>query len=113
MGVSEIRVDFQRGVGRGAAGLSSEPISELCGECWKGKLCVTSSGCAYPCVFSRFAKVGMAKRGITTIHADERPTEFRVDLRRYQHQKRIESTDYGTGTPCNQNCYPLSPDAVK
>jgi len=113
MGVPEIRVDFQRRVGRGAAGLSSEPMSELCGECWKGKLCVTSSGCAYPCVFSRFAKVGMAKSGITTILADERLTDFRVDLRRYQDQKRIESTDSGTGTPCNPICSPCSPDQFK
>jgi radical SAM protein with 4Fe4S-binding SPASM domain len=33
-------------------------MDELCGSCWAGKLCITASGDAYPCVFSRFIKVG-------------------------------------------------------
>jgi hypothetical protein len=68
LGIFDVKIDFERGVGRGAGLISSlEPMSQLCGECWKGKLCVTCSGRAYPCVFARFADLGDAKAGIQFI----------------------------------------------
>jgi MoaA/NifB/PqqE/SkfB family radical SAM enzyme len=91
LGVSEIRIDTQRGVGRGVQDLHTlQPMAELCGECWKGKLCVTSIGRAYPCVFSRFADVGSAKSGIQTIVGDDPLMEFRAALRAYRRKKGLD-----------------------
>lgn len=60
LGVASIGVDRVRGIGRGErlfdAGV--RPETELCGQCWKGKLCIDANGDVYPCVFSRFAPVG-------------------------------------------------------
>lgn len=88
IGVSEIGVDFQRGVGRGAQPLHSlDPMGELCGECWKGKLCVSSSGRAYPCVFSRFADLGSVGGGVGDILCGDALPEFRIALREYRLRK--------------------------
>lgn len=93
LGVSEIRVDFQRGVGRGAQPLHSlDPMAELCGECWKGKLCVTPSGRSYPCVFSRFADVGQAKEGLRKVLKDDALLEFRHRLKKYRSRKDLKNT---------------------
>ncbi|OJJ23804.1 hypothetical protein BKI52_05490 [marine bacterium AO1-C] len=61
LGVEEISADQIRGVGRGHRSTTKSQTNELCGQCWKGKLCVTASGDAYPCVFSRGFKVGNVK----------------------------------------------------
>jgi MoaA/NifB/PqqE/SkfB family radical SAM enzyme len=88
LGISDIRIDHQRGIGRGAQKIHSlEPMSELCGECWKGKLCVTSTGKAYPCVFSRFADLGTAKKGIYNILKANDLLKFRARLKDYQNRK--------------------------
>jgi MoaA/NifB/PqqE/SkfB family radical SAM enzyme len=70
LGVRTISSDRMRGVGRGdrlAIGEPTERFEELCGECWQGKLCVTPSGEAFPCVFARATPVGNAKDGLATI----------------------------------------------
>lgn len=59
LGVSSIAADRVRGVGRGERLVpGARPMAELCGYCWNGKLCIDPDGDAYPCVFSRFARVG-------------------------------------------------------
>lgn len=94
LGVSDINVDVQRGVGRGQKHLHSlQPMSELCGECWKGKLCVTSFGRVYPCVFSRFADLGTVRDGIPTILNADTLSEFRVKLKEYQRRHQLISHD--------------------
>jgi MoaA/NifB/PqqE/SkfB family radical SAM enzyme len=91
LGVSRIGLDFQRGVGRGASSLHQlEPMAELCGECWKGKLCVTAEGRVYPCVFSRFADIGSAKAGIQRILSQDSLQDFRHSLRKYQDRKHLK-----------------------
>lgn len=94
LGVSDINIDVQRGVGRGQKHLHSlQPMSELCGECWKGKLCVTSFGRVYPCVFSRFADLGTVKSGIPNILNTDTLSEFRVKLKEYQGRYSLISHD--------------------
>jgi uncharacterized Fe-S cluster-containing radical SAM superfamily protein len=84
LGVSEIRVDIQRHVGRGTQLLKIQnPLSELCGECSKGKLCVTSSGSIYPCVFSRFADLGDVHNGVAEVLNCDALTGFRSALEAY------------------------------
>lgn len=56
---SWINTDKTRPVGRGADLTPSESLAKtLCGHCWRGKLCVTSDGACYPCVFARNLTAG-------------------------------------------------------
>jgi MoaA/NifB/PqqE/SkfB family radical SAM enzyme len=82
LGVRRIGVDRVRGVGRGerfAAGTT--PENELCGQCWKGTLCVDTSGDAHPCVFARGTTVGnVFAAPIDAIVAGARLQAFRRDM---------------------------------
>ncbi|WP_266156549.1 radical SAM/SPASM domain-containing protein [Dyella silvatica] len=61
-GVSAVHTDRLRGLGRGSHERPSQPpLKELCGRCGDGKLCVSSSGDIYPCVFARFSPLGHIK----------------------------------------------------
>lgn len=125
LGVSDIKIDFQRGVGRGAQRLySPEPMSQLCGECWKGKLCVTPSGQAYPCVFSRFAQVGAVRNGIRQIIDGDELLAFRTNLSNRQRTQALRDAsqrranfpaDRSPARPaaepgCNPICAPCGPE---
>jgi hypothetical protein len=62
-----------RGIGRGQLvrlGTPGERYEELCGQCWKGKLCVTSSGAMFPCPLSQATDVGDVKSGLSGILAN-------------------------------------------
>jgi len=85
LGVTEINVDHQREVGRGVrkSDRSAGSFEELCGECWKGKLCVTSMGRTYPCVFSRFIDLGDSGEGLSRILSGHRLLGFRSGFRNY------------------------------
>jgi MoaA/NifB/PqqE/SkfB family radical SAM enzyme len=89
LGVHTIGIDRVRGIGRGeqfVAGATrsasgAAPLGELCGECWKGKLCIAASGDAHPCVFSRDATVGnVFDAGIATIVTGPRLQTFRREM---------------------------------
>jgi hypothetical protein len=70
LGVNDFRVDRVRGVGRGdpvQLGGKEERYEELCGQCWRGRLCVTSGGDAFPCVFSRATWLGDVRCGLASI----------------------------------------------
>jgi MoaA/NifB/PqqE/SkfB family radical SAM enzyme len=70
LGVQDISIDRRRGIGRGgreADTREGERFDELCGKCGRGKLCVTPSGMAHPCVFSRATPVGRAQDGLAAI----------------------------------------------
>jgi len=59
LGVRWIGKDEVRGVGRGERYMKpANDQVQLCGDCWKRRLCITSTGDAYPCVFSRATRVG-------------------------------------------------------
>lgn len=75
LGIKSIGADHLRKVGRGEQAPSpstAERFDQLCGKCWKGKLCVTPSGEAFPCVFSRATLVGNAKTGLVPILLSEK-----------------------------------------
>ena len=79
LGVGSTGTDRVRGVGRGERLVpGARPMSELCGHCWSGKLCVDPNGDAYPCVFSRFVSVGnFLTDGIKDIVKGEKLRAFR------------------------------------
>jgi len=61
LGVTRVRVDRARAFGRASALVPFEiedPISELCGYCWNGRLCVSPEGIVWPCTMSRAWPVG-------------------------------------------------------
>jgi len=53
-----IGFDTLRGIGRGADGGEAPDASQLCGNCVKGRVAITSTGEVYPCVFSRWLSAG-------------------------------------------------------
>jgi hypothetical protein len=82
LGVAEVHVDRNRGVGRGSIGKGATPaFEELCGGCWEGKLCVSPSGDMFPCVFSRSWVVGTAADGVQAALEGRRLLDFRATLR--------------------------------
>jgi MoaA/NifB/PqqE/SkfB family radical SAM enzyme len=84
LGVKNVRIDRERGVGRGNLvhlGGDGERYEELCGECWKGKLCVTSNGEAFPCVFSRATQLGDVRSGLLAILKTTDLADFRQKIR--------------------------------
>jgi MoaA/NifB/PqqE/SkfB family radical SAM enzyme len=59
IGVTNIRADVARGIGRGAAHNKPErPVDALCGHCVESKAAVDPYGWVYPCVFSRWLRIG-------------------------------------------------------
>jgi Iron-sulfur cluster-binding domain len=59
IGVTDIRVDVARGIGRASSyNKPGRPVDELCGHCAEAKAAVDPHGWVYPCVFSRWLKIG-------------------------------------------------------
>lgn len=61
LGVNSIGVDRVRRFGRGAnddASRATSDLSELCGSCWRGSLCVSPNGTVSPCIMSKAWAVG-------------------------------------------------------
>jgi radical SAM protein with 4Fe4S-binding SPASM domain len=59
LGIDNIGIDKVRGVGRGAAGTPrARPVDALCGQCAMARATVDPEGWVYPCVFSRWLKIG-------------------------------------------------------
>ena len=78
MGVSQISIDRVRNVGRGNRTSTNENLyHDLCGNCWRGKLCVDPKGQVFPCVFSRFCQVGSIHDGLDQILSGSSLFEFR------------------------------------
>jgi hypothetical protein len=84
LGVNEFRVDRQRGVGRSDVihlGDKEERYEELCGQCWRDRLCVTSGGDVFPCVFSRATRLGDIRGGLAGILQTSNLAVFRLKVR--------------------------------
>ena len=81
-GVHAVNVDRLRGLGRGSGERPGQPkLKELCGRCGSGKVCVSSSGEIYPCVFARFAPLGhIRESGLGAAFAGAPLREFREAL---------------------------------
>jgi MoaA/NifB/PqqE/SkfB family radical SAM enzyme len=106
VGVQEVVVDGIRGVGRGSSeAVSADPMDELCGECWNGKLCVTGSGDVYPCIMARFARVGRTNEGLDHLIRTTELVAFRSQVFR-RHAASL-SLRYESG------CSPNVPDRIK
>jgi MoaA/NifB/PqqE/SkfB family radical SAM enzyme len=92
LGVREIGVDGERGVGRGrrqAPDTAGKDFSQLCGRCGMARLCITASGAIHPCVFSRTTSLGEARDGLQAALESAALVAFcsSMDL---QHRSRME-----------------------
>lgn len=105
MGARNIQMDTQRGVGRGgliALGEPTERFDQLCGQCWKGRLCVGPDGEAFPCVFSRATRLGNIRQGLARILSSSALQQFRQKVRKIE-QDRLQ------GSSCTpESCMPNS-----
>jgi MoaA/NifB/PqqE/SkfB family radical SAM enzyme len=127
LGVKNIRTERMRGVGRGELvhlGMRErvpeecapkERYEELCGQCWKGKLCVTSSGSVFPCPLSRATDLGDVKSGLSAILQTAKLTAFRHKVRVMQEERldklRADGAAKrrrapGTAVVANYDCLP-------
>lgn len=111
LGVDDVRVDGIRGVGRGSAAKTvASPMDELCGSCWEGKLCVTSNGTMFPCVFSRSWQVGTFSEGVKAAIEGEPLFVFRSKLKSKADQPFSTPAQCPPPpTPCGPN-KPCGPD---
>lgn len=107
LGINSVSVDRLRGIGRGALSKKSQAsqTDELCGECWKGKLCVTPSGEAFPCVFSRFCSVGNVREGLTSILNSNELLSFRSTMMSRVHPQEAQCYPNRTCSPAT-SCQP-------
>lgn len=112
-GVQHVRLDRIRGIGRGAHTVKVESqMAELCGRCWRGKLCVSADGLVFPCVFSRFCPLGEAQEGLDSIIASERLESFRRELRattialKNELGSKATTCDPGDCHPNTDPCHP-------
>lgn len=106
LGVTNIGEDRIRSVGRGEEYPNVEPTRQLCGQCWKGKLCVTPSGDCYPCVFSRDTCVGSAlSQSITSVVVSDELLVFQAAMANSQgiDVESVESTPHIYNNP---DCFP-------
>jgi MoaA/NifB/PqqE/SkfB family radical SAM enzyme len=128
LGVNEFRVDRQRGVGRGdlvQLGGNEERYEELCGQCWRGRLCVTPGGDTFPCVFSRATRLGDVRCGLAGILQTAKLAAFRHRVRALHAHAPDDCQPYPCPpegpcdphggcppTTCTPNCSPpCAPDA--
>jgi MoaA/NifB/PqqE/SkfB family radical SAM enzyme len=103
VGVQQVVVDRIRGVGRGSSeAVSADPLDELCGDCWNGKLCVTGSGDVYPCIMARFARVGRMNEGLDHLIRTTELVAFRSKV--FRRRAASSSLWYESG------CAPIRPD---
>lgn len=65
LGVYDVGVDCMRHIGRGVKHSQKQQvmsetnhIDELCGQCWKSKLCISAQGDVYPCIMARDFRIG-------------------------------------------------------
>jgi MoaA/NifB/PqqE/SkfB family radical SAM enzyme len=114
LGVREVRMDRERGVGRGRLirlGGEGERYEELCGQCWKGKLCVTSSGEVFPCVFARATPLGDSHSGLSGILRTAKLTNFRRKVRAMHEPGAAASATAVLDVRSQEWCPPaLNPD---
>jgi MoaA/NifB/PqqE/SkfB family radical SAM enzyme len=110
LGVQNLRRERMRGIGRGQLvrlGTPGERFEELCGQCWKGKLCVTSSGAVFPCPLSRATNLGDVKSGLGGILQTGKLTDFRRKVRG-MHEGRSDTprVPLGMAMGAGDDCIP-------
>jgi len=111
-GVSSVGVDRIRRIGRadkdGSHAGPFEQLKELCGACHDGKLCITATGEAYPCIMARAWPVGNIRDGLKHVIHGQPLAKFRQLQREFLGSRPVASCDPDDCNPfCNPNCKPF------
>jgi MoaA/NifB/PqqE/SkfB family radical SAM enzyme len=114
---SAIRVDDQRGVGRGRDSAACTTEDELCGQCAGGVLAIMPDGTVQPCVFSRDARfeVGnITADNLASVLDGERLHRMRENLTSVFVQRRLIGVDCPPAEPTGPQsrehaCSPAGP----
>ena len=105
--VESVGTDRLRGIGRGETiQINASPMNELCGACWQGQLAIDSKGDVFPCVFSRFCKVGVISEGLSAIMEKPILHSFREEVREIDEARKIEAVCSPKCNPCSPYCRP-------
>lgn len=123
LGVKNIGVDKIRNYGRADHDIEmNESFDGLCGECWKGKLCVTSTGEAHPCIMSRMVIAGnVLNQSIDQIIDSDQLQGFQEIMKeKFAKENDKFSIHAGSCTPdrpkgCSpdrEQCSPCHPNSV-
>lgn len=104
LGVQRISGDKARGVGRGTTLVQvGKPEDELCGACARGKAAVMPNGDVFPCVFSRWMRIGnVLEEDFKEIVTGQAMTETRTKLTQFFSLRH--------GTLPRDDCEPYSCD---
>jgi organic radical activating enzyme len=109
LGVSRIRIDRSRGVGRAATPVPG-PCSadELCGACTGAKLAIGPDGESHPCVFARWLNVGnVCDKSLAAVAASPELARARHLLDAAFADRQIRMN------PCDPDCVPnCAPDCT-
>jgi MoaA/NifB/PqqE/SkfB family radical SAM enzyme len=111
LGVQDLRMDRERGVGRGKLvhlGGEGERYQELCGQCWKGKLCVTSNADIFPCVFARATPLGDVRSGLSPALRTAKLATFRRKVRAMHQRGASEIVMCAPESCAPESCAPES-----
>ncbi len=98
IGITKIGVDRVRAIGRGG----DNDMSELCGRCGKGVAAISPDGDVWPCIFSRWIKVGNV---LTSSLSDILGSRAMADAAESIPNGRKR----GTCDPDNDDCSPGTP----
>ncbi|GER88966.1 hypothetical protein KDW_31280 [Dictyobacter vulcani] len=108
LGVTRVRVDHTRGVGRGAelVQITPRPEDELCGACARGRAAIIPDGRVFPCVFSRHLTIGnVLQNSLEDIILGERMGKTRAQLTLFFRskfpQQQCMPDDCGPNTSCS------------
>lgn len=110
LGVDRVGEDHTRQIGRAALknikDSEADYFNQLCGQCWKGSLCVTSDGSVYPCVFSKKYAVGnLAEASLYDIAASGSLSDVRALIAK--HTAPPTQSACNPAPPCTpQVCHP-------
>lgn len=112
LGVADVGVDYLRQVGRGIKTQKAD-IAQLCGKCADGTLAVSPDGDVWPCVFSRWLRLGnVLEAPLEDIHAGLAATGTRSDLKTAFAARTLPAdgnSHPGRGCspePCEPSCSP-------
>jgi MoaA/NifB/PqqE/SkfB family radical SAM enzyme len=113
LGVVRVKVDGIRGIGRGAdrqskLSANKDQIGELCGNCWRGTLCVLPDRRITPCPVANFFPVGVWDGSFRSALAGKSLADFRRSQR--VRELQAQTCRPADCSPCmpNSNCSPRS-----
>jgi sulfatase maturation enzyme AslB (radical SAM superfamily) len=112
LGVGSVGWDRLRSFGRAGSHECGPAMSELCGSCASGTLCVAPDGRVSPCIMSKAWGVGSCRRSsLAELVSTPRLAEVRHDIRDAT-MRPIRNGASGVHAQCDpgKTCFPCGPD---